>query len=93
MIIYRLAEIAIRQKNFDEAQEYYDEFVEIAPHDNLKYVLRYEINKAKDAGIDVLIGILEELKDQEYTERWAFELAYLYLRREEANSVLTPVTS
>lgn len=78
MIIYRLAEIAIRQKNFDEAQEYYDEFVEIAPHDNLKYVLRYEINKAKDAGIDVLIGILEELKDQEYTERWAFELAYLY---------------
>lgn len=78
MIIYRLAEIAIKQKNFEEAQEYYDEFVEIAPHDNLKYVLRYEINKAKDAGIDVLIGILEELKDQEYTERWAFELAYLY---------------
>ena len=78
MIIYRLAEIAIKQKNFEEAQEYYDEFVEIAPHDNLKYVLRYEINKAQDAGIDVLIGILEELKDQEYTERWAFELAYLY---------------
>ena len=64
MIIYRLAEVAIKQKNFEEAQEYYDEFVEIAPHDNLKYVLRYEINRAKDAGIDVLIGILEELKDQ-----------------------------
>ncbi len=80
MIIYRLAEIAIKQKSFDEAQEYYDEFVEIAPHDNLKYVLRYEINKAKGSGIDVLIGILEELKEQEYTERWAFELAYLYHR-------------
>ena len=78
MIIYRLAEVAIKQKNFEEAQEYYDEFVEIAPHDNLKYVLRYEINRAKDAGSDVLIGILEELKDQEYTERWAFELAFLY---------------
>lgn len=78
MIIYRLAEIAIKQKNFDEAQEYYDEFVEIAPHDNLKYVLRYEINRAKGADADVLIGILEELKEQEYTERWAFELAYLY---------------
>lgn len=78
MIIYRLAEVAIKQKNFEEAQEYYDEFVEIAPHDNLKYVLRYEINRAKEAGIDVLIGILEELKDQEYTERWAFELAFLY---------------
>lgn len=78
MIIYKLAEIAIKMKEFDEAQEYYDEFVEIAPHDNLKYILRYEMNKAKGAGLDVLIQILEELKEQEYTEKWAFELAYLY---------------
>lgn len=78
MIIYKLAEIAIKTKEFDEAQEYYDEFVEIAPHDNLKYILRYEMNKAKGAGLDVLIQILEELKKQEYTEKWAFELAYLY---------------
>ena len=78
MIIYKLAEIAIKTKEFDEAQEYYDEFVEIAPHDNLKYILRYEMNKAKGAGLDVLIQIREELKEQEYTEKWAFELAYLY---------------
>ncbi len=78
MIIYKLAEIAIKTKEFDEAQEYYDEFVEIAPHDNLKYILRYEMNKAKGAGLNVLIQILEELKEQEYTEKWAFELAYLY---------------
>ena len=78
MIIYKLAEIAIKTKEFDEAQEYYDEFVEIAPHDNLKSSLRYEMNKAKGAGLDVLIQILEELKEQEYTEKWAFELAYLY---------------
>lgn len=78
MIIYKLAEIAIKTKEFDEAQEYYDEFVEIAPHDNLKYILRYEMNKAKGAGLDILIQILEELKEQEYTEKWAFELAYLY---------------
>lgn len=78
MIIYKLAEIAIKTKEFDEAQEYYDEFVEIAPHDNLKYILRYEMNKAKGEGLDVLIQILEELKEQEYTEKWAFELAYLY---------------
>ena len=78
MIIYKLAEIAIKTKEFDEAQEYYDEFVAIAPHDNLKYILRYEMNKAKGAGLDVLIQILEELKEQEYTEKWAFELAYLY---------------
>lgn len=80
MIIYRLADIAIRTKEFEEAQEYYEEFVQIAPHDNLKYVLRYEWNKAKGADLDTLIHILEELKEQEYTEQWAFELAYLYHR-------------
>lgn len=78
MIIYRLAEVTVRTKSFDEAKEYYQEFVEIAPHDNLKYVLKYEISKAQGADIGTLIGILEELKEQEYSEEWAYELAYLY---------------
>lgn len=78
MIIYRLAEVAVRTKSFDEAKEYYQEFVEIAPHDNLKYVLKYEISKAQGADIGTLIGVLEELKEQEYSEEWAYELAYLY---------------
>ena len=78
LIIYRLAEIAIKMKNFEEAEEYYDEFVEIAPHDNLKYILRYKLNKAKGADIKLQIAILEEFKEAEYTEEWAYQLAYLY---------------
>lgn len=78
MIIYRLAEVAIKMGNCEEARDYYQEFVEIAPHDNLKYVLRYEISKAEGADLQTLIGILEELKEQEYSEEWAFELACLY---------------
>lgn len=78
MIIYRLAELTIMTKEYEEAQDYYEEFVEIAPHDNLKYVLRYKMNQAQGAGLGELIHILEELKEQEYTEQWAFELAYLY---------------
>lgn len=78
MIIYRLAKVAIKMKNYDEAKDYYQEFVEIAPHDNLKYVLKYEICKAQGSDNKTLIGILEELKEQEYTEEWAYELAYLY---------------
>lgn len=78
MIIYRLAEVAVKMGNFSEAQDYYQEFVEIAPHDNLKYVLKYEISKAQGADLNTLIGILEELKEQEYSEEWAFELACLY---------------
>ncbi len=78
MIIYRLAEIAVKMKSFEEAEAYYEEFVELAPHDNLKYVLRYKISKAKGTDIQTRIAILEELKEVEYTEEWAFELAYLY---------------
>jgi tetratricopeptide (TPR) repeat protein len=78
MIIYRLAEVAVKMQDFTAADEYYREFVEIAPHDNLRYVLRYEIRKAQGADYKELIRILEEFKDQEYTEEWAYELAYLY---------------
>lgn len=77
-IIYRLAEVAIKMGDFEGAQEYYDEFVDIAPHDNQRYVLLYNIKKAQGAQAAELIPILEELKEQEYTEEWAFELAHLY---------------
>ena len=78
MIIYRLAEVAIKMGNYDEAKEYYDEFVEIAPRDNLKYVLNYKISKAKKADTATLISILEQLNEKEYSEEWAYELATLY---------------
>ena len=77
-IIYRLAEVAIKMQDYEGAQEYYDEFVDIAPHDNQRYVLKYNIKKAQGASCLELIPVLEEFKDKEYTEEWAFELAYLY---------------
>lgn len=82
-IIYRLAEIAIKTKNFHEAKEYYDEFVDIAPHDNLKYVLKYKMTAAQGLPYENQIKILEELKEQEYSEEWAYELAYLYHRNRQ----------
>lgn len=84
MIIYRLAEVAVKMKDFDVAEEYYQEFVEIAPHDNLRYVLRYEIEKGRGTDISKLIDILEEFKEKEYTEEWAFELASLYHQANES---------
>ena len=78
MIIYRLAEVAIKMGDYEGAEDYYQEFVEIAPRDSLKYVLRYDNKKAEGASYEELIPILEELKEQEYTEEWAYELAYLY---------------
>ena len=88
MIIYRLAEVAIKMGDYDAATEYYDEFVEIAPHDDMKYVLRYAIKKGQGASFDELITILEEYKDEEYTEEWAYELAYLYHKAGKADKCI-----
>lgn len=88
MIIYRLAEVAIKMGDYDAATEYYDEFVEIAPHDDMKYVLIYAIKKGQGASFDELITILEEYKDEEYTEEWAYELAYLYHKAGKADKCI-----
>lgn len=77
-IIYRLAEVALKMQDYEGAQEYYNEFVDIAPHDNQRYILKYNIKKAQDASSRELISVLEEFKEKEYTEEWAYELAYLY---------------
>ncbi len=77
-IVSKLAEVAIKAKKIDEAQEYYNEFLEIAPKDNMRYVLAYEISCLKEEPLPVHIAILEDLKEHEYTEKWAYELAVLY---------------
>lgn len=77
-IVYKMAEMAIRMGDYDEAVELYKEFVKIAPHDLSRYVLKYKINKAKGASLSDLIAILEEFKSREYHEKWAYELALLY---------------
>ena len=77
-IVSKLAEVSIKAKRIDEAEEYYNEFLEIAPKDNMRYVLAYEISCLKDAPLTDRIAILEELKEHEYTEKWAYELAALY---------------
>ena len=78
MIIYHLAMLCVKMGELDEAKEFYEEFVEIAPHDSLKYIIKYQISKAKGADNSTLIAILEELKEHDFTEEWAYELAYLY---------------
>ena len=78
MIIYRLALISVKMGELDEAETYYKEFVDIAPHDGLRFVIRYTIRKAQGAEITELIRILEELCDEDFIDKWAFELACLY---------------
>ena len=45
-ILFRLTEISIKLREFDDAADYYSEFVSAAPHDNSRYLLKYMILKA-----------------------------------------------
>lgn len=80
MIVYKMVEVAVKMKDFDEAVELYKEFVRIAPHDLGRYVLKYEIYRGRGSSIEDQIAILEEYKSREYQEQWAYELAELYYK-------------
>ena len=79
-VLYRLVELSIKMGNFDEAADYYKNFVEISPNDNSRYILKYKLSRARRAPIKEQISILQEYKEKEYTERWSYELARLYAK-------------
>lgn len=77
-LAYRLTEVCIRMGDFEEAQNYYKDFVSLSPKDNRKYELLYHLNKKKGAPAEMLAAILEEYKQNDMDERWAYELALCY---------------
>ncbi len=77
-VLYRLAEVNIRTGHFDEAKRYCDEFDMLSQKDSTRYILRYQLMHAMDAPIEDQIRILEAYRENEFTERWAYELAELY---------------
>jgi len=79
-IVYSLCELFIKMGDVVQAVEYYKEFVQIAPKDTGRYILQYKLYEAQDVSIEERIEVLKELKSKEYTEKWAYELAYLYHR-------------
>ena len=77
-IVSRLCTLALKTRNVDEAIDYYDDFIELAPKDPNQYILKYQILRAQRAPIEQQIHALEEFKKAEYIEEWAYELAKLY---------------
>lgn len=77
-VIQQLIKLAIKTKNKEEAEAYYEEYVNVAPRDSDKYILRYRIDRMCEADIAVLIDSLERLKEYDYIEKWSYELAKLY---------------
>ena len=77
-IISKLCTLALKTGNTDEAIDFYDDFMQIAPKDPNQYILRYQILRAQKAPVEQQIDALEEYKKSEYIEEWAYELAKLY---------------
>ena len=81
LIVYSLCELCIKMDEVVEANEYLKEFIILAPKDNGRYILRYKMLEAQDVSLEERISVLEEYKNREpLSEKWAYELAYLYHR-------------
>ncbi len=78
MLLYRMTEICTKMHNFDEAISLYREFVKAAPHDQSRFILKYQIYRERGSSLEDQIRILSEYKTHEYQEKWAYELAALY---------------
>ena len=62
-LVFKMTELSIRLEDYEEAEDLYNEFVEMAPTDMNRYVLLYELDKAKKVPPEELIKVLEEYRD------------------------------
>lgn len=79
-VLHRLVYLSIRTNCLEDAEGYYREYMRMNPSVRDALILRYRIDKAAGVPIGKLIEVLQELKQEEYIEEWAYELAKLYHR-------------
>lgn len=77
-LAYRLTLISVDLGELDEAIEYFNDFTDMAPKDIGRYILKYEIAKARGDSKEELIKILEVYVSFDLDEKWQFTLAELY---------------
>lgn len=77
-VLYQLVDLSIKRGNAKEAEEYLEKYVNLAPDDASRFIFRYRIDKLNKEPYEILIKTLERLKEYEYHEQWAYELAKLY---------------
>lgn len=77
-ILYKLTGLAIADGNVELAQKYYEMYLQEAPEENGRYLLRYLLAELKGEALDKRIAILETYRKYEFEEEWALRLAELY---------------
>ena len=82
-IIYSLCELELKLNNYIHALQLYNAFINVAPRDADRFLLQYKLYKKQDVNVYEQIAVLEEFLQHDFRERWAYELATLYLRAGE----------
>ncbi len=77
-LLATLMEMYVKLEEFDDAQEIYQEYVELAPRDVTGFILLYKLRRAQGAPVEELINILQNYKEKELDEEYEYELALLY---------------
>jgi hypothetical protein len=79
-LVYKLAELLIKLEDFETAEELYEEYEKMSPHDVNRFLLYFDLRKAQNASDNELVEILEDYKEHEIDEKYMFELAKLYAK-------------
>ncbi len=83
-LAYRLCTVSIRLNQIEEAEEFYEDFLEVSsPSDSTRLILQYRLEKAKGADISRQIEILKQLFEEDMDEKWAYQLAVLYAKNDQ----------
>ena len=92
-LLYKLADLALKEGNTAEAEAYYREFCDLAQDDPRQYLLRYKILKAKKAPVDQLIRALEVYTSSEVMRNGCMSWQSSTTKQGSRTSVLPHVTA
>ena len=77
-VLEELMEICLAEKKPEEAESYLKEYSRISGGDPRNYIFEYRIGRQLHRPEEKLLPVLQTLKAEEYTEKYAYELAKVY---------------
>lgn len=77
-VLEELMEVCLAEKNPEEAQGYLKQYVRLSGGDPRNYIYEYRIGRQMHRPDEELLPVLQTLKAEEYSEKYAYELAKLY---------------
>lgn len=79
-ILYSMCELELKLGNYIRALQLYNAYINVAPTDSGRYVLKYKLYREQNVSLPEQIAVLEELMRHDFPEKWSYELARLYHR-------------